>query len=55
MRFSKMWLVGLFALVASNTQAAQQNFSVPYRLALMQDGMLMHENLHQSYGFGLIF
>lgn len=51
MRFSKRLLVGLLALVASNAQAAQQNFNVRYRLAVMQDGQLMHQTQHQPYGF----
>jgi len=51
MRFSKRLLVGLLALSASNAQAAQQSFNVQYRLAVMQDGQLTHQNQHQPYGF----
>jgi len=51
MRFNKMLLVGLLALGATNAQAAQQNFNVQYRLAVMQDDQLMHQTKHQAYGF----
>jgi hypothetical protein len=51
MRLNKIALIGLAALVASNAQAANQSFNVPYRMAIIEDGQLMHQNLHRAYGF----
>jgi len=51
MRFSKILVLGLFALAVSTVQAAEQNFNVKYRLAVMQDDQLRHQIQHQSYGF----
>ena len=52
MRFNRKWLVLILALAAvSAAQAAQKNFNVKYRLAIMQDGNLIHETRHQNYGF----
>jgi hypothetical protein len=51
MRFSKIFVMGLFALAVSTAQAAEQNFNVKYRLAVIQDDQLRHQIQHQSYGF----
>lgn len=52
MRFNRKWLVLILALAAASAaQAAQKNFNVKYRLAIMQDGNLIHETRHQNYGF----
>ena len=52
MRFKKIVLAGMLALQAlKGVEAAQQNFNVPYRFAVMQDGQLLHENKHRFYGF----
>ena len=51
MKVSKWMLVGLVVLAASNTQAAQKEKSVKYRLAIQEDGRLIHETRRQSFGF----
>lgn len=51
MRINKKLLVALLALAASSTQAAEKNFNVKYRFAIMEDGGLIHEIRRQNYGF----
>lgn len=51
MRFNKVLFAVLLALAASAVQAAQKDYNVKYRLAIMQDGNLIHETRHQTYGF----
>lgn len=51
MRFNQKLLVALLALAASTAHATEKNYNVKYRLAIMQDGALIHENRYQNYGF----
>jgi hypothetical protein len=51
MRLNKMFLVGLLVLGASNAQSAVKDHDVKYRLAINEDGRLVHETRRQSYGF----
>lgn len=54
MRLNRKWLVLFLAVAApaaSAVQAAQKDFNVKYRLAIVQDGNLIHEIRHQYYGF----
>jgi len=51
MRFNKMLLALSLALAASTAQAAVKNYDVKYRLAILQDGSLVHEARRQYYGF----
>ncbi len=44
-------LVGILVLGASSAQAAYKDYSVKYRLAVMNDGRLVHEPQRQPYNF----
>lgn len=51
MKINKGLLVGILALAATSAQAAVKDHSVKYRLAINEDGRLIHESKRQSYGF----
>lgn len=51
MRFKNIFPIVLLALAVSNAQAASINHDVKYRLAVMEDGRLVHENRRQPYSF----
>src|SRR5258708_27766900 len=51
MRLKNSFLAGLLVLAASNAQAAVKERCVNYRLAINQDGRLIHESQRQNYGF----
>jgi hypothetical protein len=51
MRFNKVVAMGLLALAVSNAQAANQNFNVKYRMAIVEDNQWTHRIQHQFYGF----
>lgn len=51
MRSKSCWLAVLLALAATAAQAADKNYNVKYRLAVMGDNGLTHETRRQIYGF----
>jgi hypothetical protein len=51
MRTTTLFLVAVLTLAASNAQAALKDRNVQYRQAIMQDGQVIHETHHRSYGF----
>jgi hypothetical protein len=54
MRFKKRLFVSFLSLSAlggSSAQAAVKDYGVPCRLAVIQDGQLIHESRRQIYGF----
>ena len=51
MRLNRMLLALSLALAATAAQAAVKNYDVKYRLAVLQDGSLIHEARRQNYGF----
>lgn len=53
MRIISLSMAVLTALTAASAQAAHKNFDVKYRLAVMEDGRLLHEPRRQPYGFRL--
>jgi hypothetical protein len=53
MRYAHGCLVVLLALSGLNALAAERNYPVQNRIAVMEDGVLRHENRRQPYGFRL--
>jgi hypothetical protein len=51
MRWNKKFLALLLVLAAPNARAAEVNYRVNYRLAVMEDDRLVHEMRRQPFGF----
>lgn len=51
MRLNQMLLALSLALAATTAQATVKNYDVKYRLAILQDGTLIHDSRRQNYGF----
>ncbi len=51
MQFNRMLFTLSLALAATAAQAAVKSYDVKYRLAVQQDGALIHEARRQNYGF----
>ncbi len=53
MRLKSGILAGMMILAAAQAQAAVKDYDVNCRLAVIQDGQLIHESRRQAYGFGV--
>lgn len=51
MRYTKLLMVAVLALASTQAQAAIKDYRVKCRLAINQDGRILHETRHQNYGF----